>query len=446
VLIILDLAVTVVVYWLVVMVLGCANTCVCFNYSELLAILVLQAVSIAPIGAYGRRVDFRSVGYACQHMLGFGVAFMLLVVMLYYMEPEAIRPDRKTLIPTIILVSIATLLIRRLLYRLEARSAAGKVLLVIGGKAQTDSMLYWLKVVQSHYTLYYVDPETGLVNGSNQEEKNLLGSTIEDSIGQLGATLEAVVLVCKPEALSPVFQEQLIALNFNIMPVYTVDSFYARNWHVVPLSTLSAPWVFAEGFNLSQNLTYSRLKRAEDVVLSGAAIVVLSPLLLLVAAAVKLSSRGPAIFRQRRVGLMGKKFTLYKFRSMQVGSETGASYTEEKDARITRIGRFLRATRLDELPQFFNVLKGDMSLIGPRAEWDKLVEDYEKQIPYYNFRHLVKPGITGWAQVNYSYGSNVEDARIKLRYDLYYVKYFSFMMDLSIIFKTLYVMIFGKGR
>jgi lipopolysaccharide/colanic/teichoic acid biosynthesis glycosyltransferase len=131
---------------------------------------------------------------------------------------------------------------------------------------------------------------------------------------------------------------------------------------------------------------------------------------------------------------------------MREGSENGCRYTEENDSRITRIGGFLRATRLDEIPQFFNVLRGDMSLIGPRAEWDKLVDDYEMQIPYYNFRHLVKPGITGWAQVNYPYGVSVEDARIKLRYDLYYVKYFSFMMDVSIIFKTIYVVIFGKGR
>jgi lipopolysaccharide/colanic/teichoic acid biosynthesis glycosyltransferase len=127
-------------------------------------------------------------------------------------------------------------------------------------------------------------------------------------------------------------------------------------------------------------------------------------------------------------------------------NSSGADYTQENDERVTIMGRFLRATRLDEVPQLWNVLKGDMSLIGPRAEWLKLVEDYEKDIPCYHFRHLVKPGITGWAQVNYPYGASVEDTLRKLEYDLYYIRYFSFVLDASIVLKTIQVMLFGKGR
>jgi len=124
----------------------------------------------------------------------------------------------------------------------------------------------------------------------------------------------------------------------------------------------------------------------------------------------------------------------------------GSDYTQKNDHRITRLGSFLRASRLDEVPQLWNVLVGDMSLIGPRAEWVRLVEDYEKQIPCYHFRHLVKPGITGWAQVNYPYGANLEDTLRKLEYDLYYIRYFSFVLDASIVLKTIHIMLFGKGR
>jgi lipopolysaccharide/colanic/teichoic acid biosynthesis glycosyltransferase len=122
------------------------------------------------------------------------------------------------------------------------------------------------------------------------------------------------------------------------------------------------------------------------------------------------------------------------------------AYTKVGDMRITRIGKFLRASRLDELPQMLNVFLGDMSLIGPRAEWDKLVDSYETQIPCYHFRHLVKPGITGWAQVNYPYGANLDDTLRKLEYDLYYIRHFSFIIDAAIVLKTIHIMLFGKGR
>jgi lipopolysaccharide/colanic/teichoic acid biosynthesis glycosyltransferase len=125
---------------------------------------------------------------------------------------------------------------------------------------------------------------------------------------------------------------------------------------------------------------------------------------------------------------------------------TGSRYTQPDDTRVTRVGRFLRTTHIDEFPQLWNVLRGDMSMIGPRAEWDRLVADYEKEIACYHFRHLVRPGITGWAQVNYPYGANIEDTLRKLEYDLYYIRHFSFVLDASIVLKTIHVMLFGKGR
>jgi lipopolysaccharide/colanic/teichoic acid biosynthesis glycosyltransferase len=162
--------------------------------------------------------------------------------------------------------------------------------------------------------------------------------------------------------------------------------------------------------------------------------------------AVKVTSKGPVFFRQTRIGEKEIPFTLLKLRTMQVGSDKKGDYTEENDPRITSIGNFLRKTRLDELPQLFNVIKGEMSLIGPRAEWEKLVNSYENEISHYHFRHITKPGITGWAQVNYPYGANLEDTKNKLKYDLYYVRYYSLTIDFTIIIKTAYTMLFGRGR
>jgi lipopolysaccharide/colanic/teichoic acid biosynthesis glycosyltransferase len=167
--------------------------------------------------------------------------------------------------------------------------------------------------------------------------------------------------------------------------------------------------------------------------------------MLAAALAIWLDDRGSVFFKQTRIGRNHEPFQLYKLRTMRADA-TGSRYTQPGDARITRVGRFLRASRLDEFPQMWNVLIGDMSLIGPRAEWDKLVEDYERDIACYHFRHLVKPGITGWAQVNYPYGASREDTVRKLEYDLYYVKHFSFRLDATIVLKTIHIILFGKGR
>ena len=156
----------------------------------------------------------------------------------------------------------------------------------------------------------------------------------------------------------------------------------------------------------------------------------------LVALAVLVDSGFPILYRQERIGRGEKRFTLLKFRTMRVRETEDDPYTRDKDMRVTRVGRLLRLVRLDELPQIFNVLRGDMSIAGPRAEWSRIVADYETKIPSYHLRHLVKPGITGWAQVNYRYGSGLDDAIEKLRYDLYYIKNYSLVLDVEILLKT----------
>lgn len=204
--------------------------------------------------------------------------------------------------------------------------------------------------------------------------------------------------------------------------------------------------VFANGFNPSK--IYLGCKRVIDIVLSLTLLILTGPLMAIIAAVIKLDTPGPAIFSQERVGFRGRKFTVYKFRSMRQDAEkqTGPTWAKENDERITAIGRFLRKSRLDELPQFFNVIKGEMSFIGPRPERPYFVELLKGKIQYYDVRHYVKPGITGWAQVMYPYGASVEDAYQKLQYDLYYAKKVSIAFDLLILLKTIKVVFAGKGR
>lgn len=190
-------------------------------------------------------------------------------------------------------------------------------------------------------------------------------------------------------------------------------------------------------------LTSKRIVESSLIILSS---LLWIPLVLMVAALVKLESKGPAFFTQKRIGQGGREFTMYKIRSMSMDSEcNGAQFAGENDPRITKIGKFIRKMRIDELPQFLNVLKGDMALIGPRPEQATFVEEFEKKIPLYSYRHIVKPGITGWAQVTHGYAANEDETREKLSHDFYYVKNLSLWLDLDIIFKTIKTMLTGFG-
>ena len=204
--------------------------------------------------------------------------------------------------------------------------------------------------------------------------------------------------------------------------------------------------IFANGFCPSK--VHLACKRVLDIILSLLLLACAAPVMALVAIIIKLETPGPAIFSQERVGLLGKRFTVYKFRSMRQDAErkTGPTWAKENDDRITRAGRFIRKSRLDELPQVWNVLRGDMSFIGPRPERPYFVDLLKSKIRYYDLRHYVKPGITGWAQVMYPYGASVEDAYRELQYDLYYTKNISLQLDVLILLKTIKVVLSGQGR
>ncbi|MDW7646099.1 MAG: TIGR03013 family PEP-CTERM/XrtA system glycosyltransferase [Desulfuromonadales bacterium] len=204
-------------------------------------------------------------------------------------------------------------------------------------------------------------------------------------------------------------------------------------------------FIFSGGFKLTQFMR--GMKRGLDVILSLTGIILFLPFAPIIALMIKFDSPGPILFKQLRVGVGEKTFHLYKFRTMGQDAEktTGAVWATEDDPRITRVGRFLRKSRLDEVPQLFNVLRGDMSFVGPRPERPEFVNKLNERVPYYATRHTVKPGVTGWAQVKYPYGASEEDALEKLRYDLFYIKNYSLLLDLVIILETVKVVLFGRG-
>ena len=222
----------------------------------------------------------------------------------------------------------------------------------------------------------------------------------------------------------------------------TISSLTGRVW----LETVKPSWfVFSDGFRRSALTSF--LKRTIDLACGLLGLVLSSPLMLIVAAAIRVDSRGPVIYRQPRVGLRGRVFDVLKFRSMRIDAEAqnGAQWASECDPRVTRVGGFLRKYRLDELPQFVNVIRGEMSFVGPRPERPVFVEQLRKEISYYDERHTVRPGLTGWAQVQYQYGASVEDAARKMEYDLFYLKNMSILFDCAIIFKTVGIVLTGHG-
>jgi sugar transferase (PEP-CTERM system associated) len=268
---------------------------------------------------------------------------------------------------------------------------------------------------------------------------------VEDLMTVARATQASRIVVALQERRRALPVRDLVRLRMEGIEIEDAQTAMASLSGRVSLSTIQPSWfVFSDGFRRSDALF--ALKRTLDFVCAIAGLVVTLPVMGLVALAVKLDSKGPAIYRQKRVGLGGRLFEVLKFRSMRTDAEkNGPVWASSKDSRVTRIGGMLRKYRLDELPQFWNVIRGDMSFVGPRPERPEFVEQLRAIIPYYDERHTVRPGITGWAQVQYEYGASVEAACRKLEYDLFYLKNMSALFDLQIIYRTIQTVITGKG-
>ena len=269
-------------------------------------------------------------------------------------------------------------------------------------------------------------------------------ANLSDHVVKLGA---AEVVLALEERRNALPLSDLLRIKTAGVDVSDLSSFLERETGRVDLDSLNPSWlIFSDGFSSGRRLS-SAGKRLFDIVVSALILVLTSPLILVTAAAIKLESKGPAFFRQRRIGLYGQEFDILKLRSMRQDAEVGgiAVWAQKDDPRITRVGNIIRKLRIDELPQAWSVLKGEMSFVGPRPERPQFVADLEARLPYYAERHMVKPGITGWAQINYPYGASIEDARHKLEYDLYYAKNYSPFLDLLILLQTVRVVLFPEG-
>jgi exopolysaccharide biosynthesis polyprenyl glycosylphosphotransferase len=279
------------------------------------------------------------------------------------------------------------------------------------------------------------------------EAKSVQGEALTEPLHALAERLEIDEIVVALEDRRGVLPTQeLLACRMNGVAVDEAETVYERVTGKIAVEAMRPSYlIFNRGFR--QHPLSEVAKRALDTVLALLVFVCTWPLMIATAIAIRLDSRGPVLYRQERVGRHGEPFTLMKFRSMRVDAEvaTGPVWATADDPRITRVGRFIRKTRLDELPQLFNVLGGSMSMIGPRPERPKFVDELAQAIPYFRQRHIVKPGLTGWAQINYPYGNTVEDAHQKLQYDLFYIKYQSLLFDLSILFNTIKTVVLRKG-
>lgn len=257
-----------------------------------------------------------------------------------------------------------------------------------------------------------------------------------------GTRLDGIVADLRAQELSGEWEHFLAVCALNFIPVYHVKQIQESLTGRVRIDHLSENQLGT----LLPSALYMTIKRFVDIVTVLITLPLTLPIMAVTAFLIKLDSPGPVFFIQERVGQGNKSFRIYKFRSMVVDSEkAGAKLAQTNDVRITRFGKFIRKTRLDEFPQFFNVLKGDMSLIGPRPEQRAFVDKFEKEIPFYIYRHVVKPGITGWAQVVHGYASDADDTRIKIQHDFYYIKNFSFWLDVLVVFKTIKTILTGFG-
>ncbi|MET0137361.1 MAG: TIGR03013 family XrtA/PEP-CTERM system glycosyltransferase, partial [Sphingobium sp.] len=255
------------------------------------------------------------------------------------------------------------------------------------------------------------------------------------------------VILALEERRNSVPMSDLLRIKTTGVHVNDLSTFLERETGRVDLDSVNPSWlIFSDGFSSGQRLS-SIAKRLFDILASALLLILTAPIILLGAIIVKLDSKGPAFYRQARVGLFGQEFQIIKLRTMRLDAEVNgqAVWAEKDDPRITRVGYWLRKLRIDELPQTWVVLKGDMSFVGPRPERRQFVEDLVQHLRYYAERHMVKPGITGWAQINYPYGASIEDSRNKLEYDLYYAKNYSPFLDLLILLQTIRVIIWPEG-
>jgi len=392
-----------------------------------------------------RYEEIRSFLYIC----GLVLAANLVIAMLFYFFPHW-RIARRVLAIQAPLAALVIYLWRRM-YAAVSRGlvSARRVLLVGGG----ETMAALIEDLRAGYA-----PEfeiVGVVDDRPRETAAIFGG-----LRVLGGSAALREIVASERIEIIVFSagystaanghtvRNVLELKARGVKVYELATFYKRITGKVPVRYIEDQWLlFSQDFSGIARADETNLKRLMDIIIAAASLTLLSPIVLVLAALIKITSRGPVLYRQERVGLDKRPYQLLKFRTMRSDAEDGGGprWASYNDARVTPVGRFMRRMRLDEIPQFVNVLRGEMSVIGPRPERPFFVDQLERDIPYYGLRFSAKPGLTGWAQVNYHYGATVDDAHTKLQYDLFYIQEMSPFLDLVILLKTFQTVLFKPG-
>jgi exopolysaccharide biosynthesis polyprenyl glycosylphosphotransferase len=433
------------------------------------------------------------LAYTTEHILALLCALGISAFVIYVAATydHSMKPSRFAILSSFLVFIPASLFYRRWLRTHVTAAAASRAFLVLGCGKMAIEFYCVYRAAPNQQGLEFIDPEEKHVGQRIAGPGSpLIEGDLSAKLDDMSRRYSAVILAERADRIRPDLLDRLIRMQFQRIRVYTLESFYEAHWRQVPAHSIDPFWPMQAGFQLSRTSPYHYAKRMFDIILAGLLLVLCAPLMAAIACLIWLTSGRPVIFKQQRVGREEEVFTAYKFRTMRNESEVGGQrtedrgqrtevreadineaeirgqrsasgpegpttrrevseadlYTRENDPRILPVGRWLRKLRLDELPQLWNVFHGELSLIGPRAEWLELAVRYRNKIPFYYFRHLVKPGITGWAQVNYPYGESEEDAMQKLTYDLYYIRHYSLKLDAMIVLKTIYTMFAGKGR
>ncbi len=422
-----------------------------YGFVALLQFAII-AQSLLIIGGYNVKTEMRGLGYTAEHILAMITALAFAALILYGAATfdRTMKPSRGAILGSFVVFTPLSLAYRRRLRTREAKASANRAFLVIGGGRVAADFYRAYREAPNNQRLEFVDPVGTMVGQRIAGELSpMVEGNLAEKLDDFSKRYSGIIVADSIERIDPSLLDQLIRTQFHRTRVYTVESFYEDQWRQVALQMIDPSWPLQEGYQLARTSPYHYAKRVFDTVAAAIGLIVLSPVMLLVGLLVLVCSGRPIIFKQRRVGRDERIFTVYKFRTMRnavPGERPGNIYTSAHDPRVYPLGRWLRKLRFDELPQLWNVLVGELSLIGPRAEWEECARRYETSIPHYHFRHLVKPGITGWAQVNYPYGESDQDAIEKLKYDLYYIRHYSLKLDAMIVLKTIFTIFAGRGR
>jgi sugar transferase (PEP-CTERM system associated) len=411
------------------------------HYPETFFFIAINLLVMLSVGLYQRGTCLELKVVTGRLLVSFVLSFVLMSV-IFYAYPT-ILIWRSVFLIAVQFAFVAILIVRAIYSAYADHSRFKRRVLVLGAGVRAKSMLSLRSndVSEGYLCVAFVR--------MNKEETSVPEAyEFEDIVSLVDYARELgidEIVIATQERRGKIPVKDLLTCRLSGISVLDYSTFVERETGQVDLDSLNPSWlIFSDGF-IGGNIDHA-LKRTFDVTVSLMIVAFSAPILLVTAIVILATDPGPIFYRQQRIGLHGKPFNIIKFRSMRVDAERGGpQWAGQNDPRITPIGRIIRATRIDEIPQVLNVLKGDMSFVGPRPERGVFVDALTEEIPYYSERHQMKPGITGWAQLNYPYGASVEDARKKLQYDLYYVKNYSIFLDLLIIIQTVRVVLWPHG-